>query len=124
MAKALFDRFEFLSLHILKTSKGPLVNIVFPLTKKINLQRPTVLSLSGGRTTWKIYTDRIWTEKYMSTPILPEVSTLILTPTKFTQWPNPRVKPLIETVGEGEALITFFGYENWDTYFGESSKQM
>ena len=124
MAKAVFNRFEFLSLHIVKTSKMPLINMVFPVQKKIQFLKPTVLSISGGRTTWKIQTNRVWNDSYIHDPVLPEISTLILTPTKFAQWPNPRVPPLIEKVGEGEAVITFFGYENWDTYFGDSSKQM
>lgn len=124
MAKAIFDRFEFLSLHLIKTSKLPIVNMVFPVQKKINFLTPTILSISGGRTTWKIQTDRVWNDSYIETPMIPEVSTLILTPTKFTQWPNPRVPPLIEKLRESEVVITFFGYENWDTYFGDNSKQM
>jgi hypothetical protein len=121
VGRSAFELFDFLSLHVIKTDKLPIINMIYPIEKNIQIAKPGEFSISGGRTSWKIYTGpKIkWERKQ-----IPEVSTLILTPTAFKQWPSPRVMPLIEKIDDGEALITFFGYENWDTYFGDASKQM
>jgi hypothetical protein len=121
-SRAAFEFFDFLTLHIVKTEKVPLVTMLFPLEKQLVISKSGEFSISGGRTSWKIYTGpRVkWEQKQ-----IPEVSTLLLTPRTFRQWPQPRVVPLIEKIDNGEALITFFGYENWDTYLGGGhSKQM
>jgi hypothetical protein len=114
------SKIEFLTLHILKTKKLPMVNIVFPVQKKIVFSNAGLLSLSGGRTTWKIQTAMQWNDSYIDEPVLPEVSSLFLTPTKFSQWPRPILEPSIEILGGGEACITFFGFEDWDSYLGDS----
>jgi hypothetical protein len=110
-----FDLYDFLCIHLIK-QKSIKASIVFPVQKDLKFTN-SKMSYSGGRTTWEVITSPRWSVR--EGIVVPEVSTLLLTPTKFTQWPNPRAPPLIEKLGEGEALITFFGYENWDTYLGD-----
>jgi hypothetical protein len=122
MSRIPFEVFDFLTLHIVKTKKTPNISVVSPAHKKLVLNKESRLRVSDGRTIWTILTAPKWYDVRVKEKMVPEVSTLLLTPTMLTQWPNPIVQPLIEKIGEGEALVTFFGYENWDTYLGDSGR--
>jgi hypothetical protein len=117
--KKVFELYDFLSLRIVKTSGVPIIRMVYPVSKRLAMTKSTSYTLTGSRTTWHITVAPTWDEKLldvMKDGEGEEKSHLLITPTKFSQWPHPRVKPLTEKIHDSEAIVTFFGYENWDTY--------
>ena len=108
-------KYEFLSFYVRKGYKYPMIDIVYPIPKPLPLYRPSLITVSPGRTVWKIHLGHLDFSKRVDDE---EVMNIFLTQERLVQWPIPAVKPLIHKLGDSEAMITIVGRETWDSWQG------